>query len=159
MSNIYQKIQIRKAQTEEDIDGLKIIADYHNDLLGWVPRSAYEQKLEDNEIFVAEKKDKIVGFVDYHHRRDYTTTLHKIAVAEDHFGQGIGRRLVEALINECRNNNFLAITTKCLEESISNKFFQSVGFILIMTEPGKKRAINLYKIQLEESNKLDLFDI
>ena len=102
---------IRKAQTEEDIDGLKAIADKQADLLGWVPRSAYEQKLEDNEIFIAERDNEIVGFLDYHHRRDNTTTLHKIAVAEDYFGQGIGRRLVEALIDECVTIKTLSIKT------------------------------------------------
>ena len=147
---------IRKAQTEEDIDGLKAIADKQADLLGWVPRSAYEQKLEDNEIFIAEQGDEIVGFLDYHHRRDNTTTLHKIAVAEDYFGQGIGRRLVEALIDECVTIKTLSIKTKCIEDSVSNKFFQAIGFKLLFTDPGKKRAINVYDYFLRESDQLEL---
>ena len=147
---------IRKAQTEEDIDGLKAIADKQADLLGWVPRSAYEQKLEDNEIFIAEQGDEIVGFVDYHHRRDNTTTLHKIAVAEDYFGQGIGRLLVEALVDECESEQILSIRTKCIEGSVSNKFFQAIGFKLLFTDPGKKRATNVYDYFLRESDQLEL---
>ena len=138
---------VRKA-TQDDLDAIKRLADEHRYELGFVLRPALAKSIQQGEMFVAENSKGIVGFVEYHHRRDEQTTLYHIAVQSDHQQLSIGRQLVEALIDNAVENNKQFIQLKCPFELAANKFYERLGFSQISTQPGKNRALAILRLSL-----------
>ena len=139
---------VRKAQVA-DIDGIKQIADSHKRELGFLRRPSLLASIGRDEIFVAEANNKIVGFVEYHHRRDEQTTLYNIVVEPDYRGLNVGRGLVEALIHETQSYDKKFILLKCPTDLESNGFYESLDFAIHIIENGKRRPLNVWRKDLE----------
>ncbi|MDM8518553.1 GNAT family N-acetyltransferase [Anaerolineales bacterium HSG6] len=138
---------VRKAQST-DIDGIKQIADSHKRELGFLRRPSLLASIERDEIFVAEADNKIVGFVEYHHRRDEQTTLYNIVVEPDHRGLNVGRDLVRTLILETQAYDKKFILLKCPTDLASNQFYESLDFSIHIVENGKRRPLNVWRKDL-----------
>lgn len=152
-----EQIIYRMAQLS-DLDAVKDLADKHVDSLGFVLRPALEKSIQDRELIVAVMDYLIVGFVHYHFRRDNQVTLYHIVVDEEFQGEGIGRGLVEELIEEAKRANKLFILLKCVVGLYANGFYESLGFQLSETQAGKKRALNVW-IRYLDFGFLDLAEV
>jgi N-acetylglutamate synthase-like GNAT family acetyltransferase len=146
---------IRKA-TPPDLDSIKQIADAHRQELGFIRRPTLQAAINRQEIFVADKDGQIIGFVEYHHRRDEQTTLYNIVVQPNCRGQGVGRGLAEALITEAKSLNKAFIRLKCPAELESNQFYEALNFQLHETEAGKHRPLNVWQFSLGSSKKINV---
>ena len=118
----------------------------HKNELGFVRKVTLDASLRQNEIFVAESDGKIVGFLHYHHRRDLQTTLYHVVVSLQQRRQGIGTLLLKSLIKESRSRNKRWIVLKCPVNSPANHFYHQIGFYHWRIEPGKRRALNVWKL-------------
>ena len=134
---------IRKA-TEDDIDEIKSIADTHRYELGFIRRPSILERIAKAELFVATKRGEVVGFVDYHHRRDEQTTLYHIVVTGKWRGKGIGRLLFEALILESVVKGKRLIKLKCPAELLANQFYRHLGLAWVERQNGNKRTLNVW---------------
>jgi len=129
-----------------DLDAIKRIADANKDTLGFVLRPALAENIARQWVLVAEEGSRILGFCNFRHRRDGQTTIYEICVSKDERGCGIGRAMIEALVKECHS----CIRLKAMQGTAANGFYQHLGFELVGTEQGKKRALNVWTISIHQ---------
>lgn len=122
------EIVVEKSTDPSDIDDIKQIADCHREELGFHPRQTFLDSQKKREILVARLKDKLIGFVRYHHRKDKTTTLYEIATDEAFRGRSVGYKLIENLIKDCWTNDSRLIRLSCPVELQANIFYEKIGF-------------------------------
>ncbi len=134
--------------TPLDIDGIKQIADAHRNELGFVRRPSLLEAINRSEVLVAKKNGNVLGFVEYRHRKDQQTTLYNIAVIPEYRGLGIGRKLVQPLVEEAKKRNKDYILLKCPEDLAANKFYEALDFKLHTIEPGKHRQLKIWRWML-----------
>ena len=127
------------------IDAIKRIADQHRTELGFHTRQAYVDSFNKGELLIAKRTDEVVGFTRFHHRRDHRTTLYEIAVTPDIREKGVGRRLVDALIAECRRVSSRCIRLSCPVELPANRFYEAIGFIRSAHRSRPGRSSPLYE--------------
>lgn len=141
-------ITTSQAKNLSDVDDVKRIADQHRAELGFHARQAYVDSLSKGELLIAKIDDQIVGFTRYHHRRDNRTTLYEIAVTPDARGEGIGHRLIDALIADCRRVSSRCLRLSCPVELPANRFYEAVGFIRSTRRSRRGRSRPLYEWEL-----------
>lgn len=145
---ILLKLHIRQA-TLGDLEAIKVLADTHRAELGFVLRPALATDIERGWILVAELPEQgVIGFVHYRNRLDSQTTLYEICVRADCRRCGVGSALVKRLSEEASALGKTHIRLKAPIELPANCFYQTTGFILTDTEPGKHRLLNVWTYPL-----------
>ncbi len=144
MTSGANEIVINKA-TPSDINGIKKIADAHRKELGFVRRPSLLESINRAEVFVARQNGNIIGFVEYHHRKDEQTTLYNIAIEPAYRNTGVARNLIKQLIQESKERQKTRILLKCPNDLAANSFYEKFGFELYQVEPGKKRKLNIWQ--------------
>jgi N-acetylglutamate synthase-like GNAT family acetyltransferase len=137
-------IVLRKAK-REDIDAIKQLADGHRHELGFVRRPALLEAISQAEVVVAQNGEGIIGFMEYHHRRDEQTTLYNIVVQPIYRKSGIGRKLLQSLETEVRANGKSFILLKCPQDLPANTFYERLGYECVDVEMGKSRRLNIWR--------------
>lgn len=138
---------VRQAQVA-DLPVVKRLADAHRHELGFVLLPSLRERIEQGEMLVAVRDGEVIGFVDYHRRRDGQITLYHIVVKPGVRGQGIGRALLAALEACGRDTNCRRIALKCPIDLASNHFYERYGFTLDGTIEGRKRPLNVWMLNL-----------
>lgn len=137
-----KKIEIKDYQiceaTLEDIDGIKKIADKNANEIGFVLRPALEEHCKKGSLLVAKDKDKIIGFCNYNKRNDGVNIIYEICNDFKYRGNGIARAMIEKLKRP--------IQLKCPIDNESNNFYKHYGFDLVEIEDGKKRKLNIWRL-------------
>lgn len=130
--------QIQRAKLD-DIPAIKQIANQYKNELGFVNRAALIESVSRRELFVATLRphNDVVGFVNWHARRDGWHTIYELAVHRDYVGRGIGRALLYAVPTPTR--------LKCTADNPANEFYEGAGMALVRTEQGRKRALNVWE--------------
>jgi|WetSurMetagenome_2_1015567.scaffolds.fasta_scaffold23458_10 GNAT superfamily N-acetyltransferase len=140
---------VRKA-IPEDIDRIKQIADKNKKYVGFIIRGALVKAIQRKEVIVIEVENEIVGFVNYHHRRDDQTTQYDICIDEKHRGKGIGRLLENAALDEAKQFGKKRYIIRAPIDLESNIFYERIGFKLKEVEKGRKRPINVWEYTFNE---------
>lgn len=126
-----------RAAADEDIPAIKRIANQHKNELGFVMTPSLRRGIEESELHVALVNGRVVGFVNWHLRRDGWSTVYEIAVERDHQRAGIGAELLATVMRPTR--------LKVTQDNPANAFYRNQGFTLARTEKGRKRALNVYE--------------
>lgn len=138
-----KKIEIKDYEisqaTLEDIDGIKKIADKNANEIGFVLRPALEEHCKRGSLLVAKDKDIIIGFCNYNKRKDGVNIIYEICNDFKYRGNGIAKSMIEKLKKP--------IQLKCPIDNESNKFYEHYGFKLIDIEEGKKRKLNVWRLE------------
>jgi ribosomal protein S18 acetylase RimI-like enzyme len=122
----------------DDIPKIKKIANQYKNELGYVMIPNLKRAIQKSELYVAEYGHQIVGFCNWHRRRDGWSTIYEIAVDRARTGEHIGRALLEAVPSPRQ--------LKCTIDNLSaNQFYEHVGMILTGIDPGRKRLLNIWK--------------
>jgi len=140
---------IRKAVLS-DIDSIKKLVDQHKKELGFVTRPAINESIERSELLVALEAgtDNVIGLVHYRHRLDGQTTLYNLAVIGTFRHIGVAQALINTLRAEAVAKKQKLIFLKCPQVLASNAFYRQYGFTHVVTEPGKKLPLNIWKLDL-----------
>jgi GNAT superfamily N-acetyltransferase len=123
--------------SENDILAIKQIANKYKDELGYVMYPSLRRAIEKHELWVATLGERIVGFVNWHLRRDGWATVYEIAVAPDCKRTGIGKALIEAIPHP--------VQLKCTVDNPANKFYERIGMNFVERQSGRKRELNFYQ--------------
>jgi GNAT superfamily N-acetyltransferase len=136
-------IAVAKPAALEVIDAVKALADQHREELGFHTRQAFVDSVRRGELIVATEGDALVGFVRFHKRRDVAATIYEIATSAARRRRGVARRLIEAVIAECRRVDARTLRLSCPAELAANAFYEAVGFIRASSRsrPGKLRPL------------------
>ena len=104
-----------------------------------------EQRRSANPVLVAETaaNGEVVGFATYGEFRDSTkwpgyrfTVEHSIHVREDHWGRGIGRALLEAVIAQAvANDKHVMVAAVDSTNDASIRFHERLGFVEVARMP------------------------
>mgnify|MGYP003376256636 CR=1 FL=1 len=132
-----------------DLSPIKSLADAHRHELGFVLLPSLHKQIEGGEVLIAEQGGALVGFVDYHRRRDGQVTLYHILVAPAARRQGVGRALLAGLAAAARASGAERILLKCPVDLAANAFYQRHDFQLRETLNGRKRALNVWVLPVE----------
>lgn len=124
---------------ESDLPRIKQIANQWKNELGYVNIAGLKRTLARRSLVVAEYNGYVVGFVNYWARRDGIQTVYEIAVDRARQGEHIGAGLLAAVPGPIR--------LKCTTDNPANAFYEAQGFTCVGTEPGKKRALNVWRKQ------------
>ncbi len=101
---------------------------------------------KENHCFVLEIDSEIGGFVRVGlcEERDSCGEIHAIYLLKKYQGQGYGRKLLEAGIQELKEMGCTQMIIGCLEKNPSNQFYEHMG--------GKKIATRIFeRLQLPEN--------
>ena len=126
-----------RAATLRDVEALGEFIEPFVEQGRLLPRTHDELEDLTRHGFVAVIGKKIVGFAALEIYSVKLAELRSLAVSPDHQGQGIGKALVHACIDQAKKQNVfevMAITS-------SDEFFQRCGFDF--TLPGEKKALFL----------------
>jgi ribosomal protein S18 acetylase RimI-like enzyme len=122
---------------ESDLQDIKKITNQYRSELGFVMNVALKDAINKDELLVAEFQGEVIGFVDFHKRRDGWNTIREIAVRKDFKQKGVGKKLFNMVPKPRR--------LKCtVDNQYSNDFYKSQGMKLISVEPGRKRQLNVW---------------
>ena len=95
-------------------------------------KKAYDEFDEkNNKCFVAVIDNKVVGFASYGVTDDpdfeNTAELRALYVLDDYHGKGIGKKLVNAVIEEFKKQGFNKMIICCLKGNPFNEFYKHIG--------------------------------
>jgi N-acetylglutamate synthase-like GNAT family acetyltransferase len=142
------QILVRKATTK-DLPQIKKLADAETKTLGFTQRGAILDGIQAGYVFVAVRENQIIGFQQYYHRKkDLQTTLYRKSVAKEWRYKGVGTMLVNAVVDEAKKLGREKLLLRCPVDNSSNEFHKKFGFVLVRTEPGNKRKLNVYEYRL-----------
>lgn len=133
---------------DRDVFAVKEILDEHRVEFGFIPKAVFFEAIDKGWLLVAKLNHFVVGFVRFRHRCDKTTTLYEIAVANHNKRQGIGKALISSFIEHAIRNKQTEIILKCPVGLPANHFYSSLGFQLVRVDKGKRRDLNVWRLEL-----------
>lgn len=142
--NLLGRFRIRKA-TPADAAACDRIARQFKSELGFVRRDNLTRSASKGLLHVGEIDGVVRGFVEYNTptrgaNRGYSVVYH-LATERGWGGYGIGRNLLYSVPTPIR--------LKCtVDNSTANTFYAGAGMRLTATEPGKKRALNVWELRV-----------
>lgn len=124
-------------------------ADLNRDALGFLPAQAYEQAARQGTLFVAVNRNghepRYAGHIlfgaTYPHAK-----IFQVYVAADSRNHGIGRLLVQTLLEFLEDKQYLSVTARVASDLPANAFWNSLKFEIIATKSGgatRGRTINV----------------
>jgi ribosomal protein S18 acetylase RimI-like enzyme len=134
----------------EDYDGIALVAKQAVRELGYTMPPVYRASIANSQMVAAYFDSRVVGFIQFHKRKDGIITIYKFAVDTELRGKGIGKGMLEFL--EQRSRSVLhaeAIRLKVIEGTPAVDFYHAVGFNTIDKEPSKKTNLLVMRKELE----------
>jgi len=122
-----------------DWDEINVIARQYPQELGFVRRVSVLEAMQCFEVYVAFNGDQLLGFVNWHKRRDGWRTIYEIAVHRDWRGRGVGKALARAV--------GIPVRLKCPVDNDSNRFYEGLGMTLVRREDGRVRVLNVWELK------------
>ncbi len=127
--------QIRYARFD-DVQSIMAIAKQYKTELGFVRKVAIEEAITKGEVIIALNSGRVVGFCNFHKRKDGIHTIYELAVDKYSQGQRIGAGLLAAIPRP-----------RQLKTTLDNN--QAIGFyhnhlVFKGIEQGKKRPLVLF---------------
>ena len=127
-----------------DIDKIKEIAQSYTKEIGFVMRPALEDAVKRQELLY---DDETGSFCHYRYRRDGVSVIYEICVPQQHRGKGIAKTMINMILTP--------VQLKCPVDNESNAFYKHIGFELIETLPGKKRELNVWRLERNETEEVN----
>jgi len=153
-------ISVMRAQIA-DVKAVKALADKHRKELGFIRHAALEQAAREDRLLVAKAAGDIIGFIHFRPCRDGHVTIYEIAIIPEWQGRGVGRSLIEAVVDEARQCGCTVLRLRCPVDLPANGFYSRLGFVRVRVEKGKRRPLAVWerKISLEDAVDSPIFFI
>lgn len=93
------------------------------------PSSLQKQMSEEGCVFlIIRENDNPVGFASYAKQNDDEYKLHKLYVLTDLHGKGLGRQLLERVIQDVKSSGAKALILQVNKNNKAIKFYERMGF-------------------------------
>ncbi len=96
--------------------------------------SLQKQFNEGHHFLIVEENNKPVAFADYSLLKDAVYKLNKIYVLQNLQGKGIGKLLIEDVIERIKANNATALLLNVNRHNKAKQFYERLGFTVISEE-------------------------
>jgi GNAT superfamily N-acetyltransferase len=123
----------------------------HPAALGFLPRQALREKIRLGQVLVARQAGCRAGFLHHGSLARPEVRVFQIAVTKAARRAGVGRALVDALLDRAAGAGARGVSLRCLSFLDANRFWQAAGFRLHATEPGAKGTLNVW-VRLVKTN-------
>jgi GNAT superfamily N-acetyltransferase len=135
-------------------------ADSDKGALGFLPAQAYEQAAAQGTLFVAldvrNQQPRYAGHIlfgaTYPHAK-----IFQAYVSDAYRGSGLGRRLVETLLEHLEEMQYLSVIAKVASELPPNAFWESLKFETVATKSGGTTRGRIINIRARQFNTPALF--
>jgi len=134
-----QKIEIRKVE-EQDLDFVyKAICELENEELDLkVFKEIFNENISNpkNLYLIAENENEDVGFISFHtqnllHHCGRVGEIQEFFIHKNHRGRGIGRQLIEKIMQFANQNNLKSIEVTTNRKRVENVLiYENLGFTL-----------------------------
>jgi len=163
-----ESLAIRRA-TDEDADAIRSLL---IDAAHWIhsahgfrqwraeyfEREIVEAFVRDNEVFVATLRNELVGCFSVHwtyeeiwgeQYREDAGYVHRLCVARNRKGEGIGRELLRYAEEYVRSKGKVRLRLDCMADNPSlNSYYVGLGFVLQGRYDGSSWSANLYEKEI-----------
>ncbi|MYC08183.1 MAG: GNAT family N-acetyltransferase [Chloroflexi bacterium] len=130
--------------TITDIDAVDALMKSNSATLGFLPKVALSEYLERGNVLGARDADnQLVGYLLYGSTKSYFRIAH-LCVSEQNRGQGIARRLFNALKKERTTQGRIRLS--CRRDFPARKLWPKLGFIPVGEKPGRSAEGHLLTI-------------
>ena len=144
--------------TINDLDAVDELMKRYSSTLGFLPRAALDDYLQKACVLGAKDRDgRLVGYLMYAANRDRFRIAH-LCVSEANRGQGVARRLLEALKSSASTQKI--ITLRCRNDYLADGMWPTLGFVPIGESPGRSKEgylLTFWRLQLARHDQLELF--
>ena len=134
-----QKVEIRKVESQ-DLDFVyKSICELENEILDFEVFSAIfnENIVNPNNLYLlAENENEQLGFISFHtqnllHHCGRVGEIQEFFIDKNHRGKGIGRQLIEKIMQYSDQNNLKSIEVTTNRRRVENVLiYENLGFVL-----------------------------
>jgi ribosomal protein S18 acetylase RimI-like enzyme len=90
-----------------------------------------ETKIKANEIYIVQKKEKIIGWLRYNLFWDNVPFMNKIYFLEEFRQKGYGRKLVNYWENKMKEKGYTNVLTSTQSNEEGQHFYRKMGYIEI----------------------------
>ncbi|KAF2335629.1 GNAT family N-acetyltransferase [Flavobacterium daemonense] len=132
-------IKIRKIQNQ-DLDFIyKAICELENEILDFeVFKTIFNENISNpkNRYLIAENENEGVGFISFHtqnllHHCGLVGEIQEFFIHQNHRGQGVGRLLVNEILDFADQNNLKSIEVTTNKKRVENvAIYENLGFTL-----------------------------
>jgi GNAT superfamily N-acetyltransferase/predicted nucleic acid-binding protein len=147
-------------EVENFVENARAAADAAKDALGFLPERVYREAALQGKLLIAVVQDaegpKYAGHL-LHGGIFPQARIFQIFAAPQYRGQGIGRRLVEAVVGRAENDQFVSVVARVADDLEANSFWESLGFAVVRTKPGGRTTGRLINVRVRELSALRLF--
>ena len=132
----------------KDLRALKLLADRHKLELGFVLAPALQEGITNGQVYIIKRSSQVLAFVHFRHRRDAVTKIYQICVDCSAQRKGLGMAMLEAVRKDALQRGQVEITLMCPTDLLAKGFYKRMGFSLLQTISGKRRALNIWNLKL-----------
>lgn len=135
-------------------------ADEERNAFGFLPAKAYEEFAVQGRLIVATKatSGELAGYIAYGGTAPQAR-IFQTYVAPDHRGRGLGKRLVDRVIERAERDAFLSIRVEIAADLFdATEFYNSCGFRRVREKPGGKTSRRLIVTRVRELKSPSLLD-
>lgn len=144
--------------TVDDLDAVDDLMKRNSDVLGFLPRAALEDHLQKGWVLgTKDRGGRLVGYLMYAENRDRFRIAH-LCVSEANRGQGVARRLLEALKSYATTQKIIVL--RCRNDFSVNKMWPKLRFVPVGESPGRSKdgyLLTLWRLPLALGSQMELF--
>lgn len=98
--------------------------------------SLQQQAASDKEFILAMENNQAVGFASYEFNFDGTskTKIHKIYILSNQQGKGIGKILIDYILEQAQKEKQSALLLNVNKHNIAQHFYRKIGFEIVKEE-------------------------
>lgn len=127
-----------------DLAFIVMLQKAHAAALGFLPRQALTEKIRAGQVLLARIEGTRAAFLHHGSLRRPEVRVFQIAVRPEVRSKGVGRALVQCLLDRAAAAGAGGVSLRCLSFLDANGFWRAAGFRLHATEPGAKGTLNVW---------------